>query len=125
MPLIHTLTILICLAALFSYVNHRWLKLPITIGLMAVALVFSLALLGLGKLGFGIQETAQRFIGAIDFNEALMHGMLGFLLFAGALQVKLNELLDLKWVSPALLAISSSSLSGSPCPSSIAYCSEP
>jgi hypothetical protein len=34
--LIHTLTILICLAALFSYVNHRLLKLPITIGLMAV-----------------------------------------------------------------------------------------
>ena len=36
MSLIHTLTILICLAALFSYVNHRLLKLPITIGLMAV-----------------------------------------------------------------------------------------
>ena len=73
--LIHTLTILICLAALFSYVNHRLLKLPITIGLMAVALVFSLVLLGLGKLGFGIEAEAQRFIRAIDFNEALMHGM--------------------------------------------------
>ena len=98
MPLIHTLTILICLAALFSYINHRILKLPITIGLMAVALVFSLVLLALGKLGFGVEAEAQRFIGAIDFNEALMHGMLGFLLFAGALHVKLDELLDLKWV---------------------------
>jgi CPA1 family monovalent cation:H+ antiporter len=97
-PLIHTLTILICLAALFSYINHRILKLPITIGLMAVALVFSLVLLALGKLGFGVEAEAQRFIGAIDFNEALMHGMLGFLLFAGALHVKLDELLDLKWV---------------------------
>jgi CPA1 family monovalent cation:H+ antiporter len=97
-PLIHTLTILICLAALFSYINHRLLKLPLTIGLMAVALVFSLALLALGKLGFGVEAEAQRFIGAIDFNEALMHGMLGFLLFAGALHVKLEELLDLKWV---------------------------
>jgi len=96
--LIHTLTILICLAALFSYVNHRLLKLPITIGLMAVALVFSLGLLGFGKLGFGIEAEAQRFIRAIDFNEALMHGLLGFLLFAGALHVKLDELLDLKWV---------------------------
>jgi monovalent cation:H+ antiporter, CPA1 family len=105
MPLIHTLTILICLAALFSYVNHRWLKLPITIGLMAVALVFSLALLALGKLGFGIEATAQRFIGAIDFNEALMHGMLGFLLFAGALHVKLDELLDLKWVIATLAVV--------------------
>ncbi|THJ22451.1 MAG: sodium:proton antiporter [Nitrospira sp. CG24D] len=98
MTLIHTLTILICLAALFSYVNHRLLKLPMTIGLMAVALVFSLILLVLGKLGFGVEAEAQRFIGAIDFNEALMHGMLGFLLFAGALHVKLDELLDLKWV---------------------------
>lgn len=98
MSLIHTLTILICLAALFSYVNHRLLKLPITIGLMAVALLFSLALLGLGKLGFGIEAMAQQFIRAIDFNEALLHGMLGFLLFAGALHVKLDELLDLKWV---------------------------
>lgn len=41
MPLVHTLTILICLAALFSYINHRVLKLPITIGLMAIPLVLA------------------------------------------------------------------------------------
>lgn len=105
MALIHTLTILICLAALFSYVNHRLFKLPMTIGLMTVALVFSLALLVLGKLGVGVEEEAQRFIGAIDFNEALMHGMLGFLLFAGALHVKVDELLDLKWVIGTLAVV--------------------
>lgn len=105
MALIHTLTILICLAALFSYVNHRLLKLPMTIGLMGVALGFSLVLLVLGKLGFGIESEAQRFIGAIDFNEALMHGMLGFLLFAGALHVKLDNLLDLKWVIGSLALV--------------------
>lgn len=105
MPLIHVLTVLICLAALFSYVNHRLLKLPITIGLMAVALIFSLVLLVLGKLGFGVYAEAQRFIGAIDFNEALMHGMLGFLLFAGALHVKLDALLDLKWIIGTLAVV--------------------
>ena len=105
MALIHTLTILICLAALFSYVNHRLLKLPMTIGLMAVALAFSLILLMLGKLGFGIEAEAQRFMMGIDFNEALMHGMLGFLLFAGALHVKLDELLDLKWVVGTLAVV--------------------
>ncbi|MGH7184334.1 MAG: cation:proton antiporter [Nitrospiraceae bacterium] len=99
------MTILICLAALFSYVNHRLLKLPMTIGLMAVALVFSLVLLGLGKLGFVVEAELQRFIRGIDFNEALMHGMLGFLLFAGALHVKLNELLDLKWVIGTLAVV--------------------
>jgi len=103
--LIHTLTILICLAALFSYVNHRLFKLPMTIGLMAVALIFSLVLLVLGKLGMGVEAEAQRFIGAIDFNEALMHGMLGFLLFAGALHVKLDELWNLKWVIGTLAVI--------------------
>lgn len=105
MALIHTLTILICLAALFSYVNHRLLKLPMTIGLMAVALAFSLILLALGKLGFGIEAEAQRFIRGIDFNEALMHGMLGFLLFAGALHVKLDELFDLKWIVGTLAVV--------------------
>lgn len=105
MALIHTLTILICLAALFSYVNHRLLKLPMTIGLMAVALAFSLILLVLGKLGFGVEAEAQRFMMGIDFNEALMHGMLGFLLFAGALHVKLDELLDLKWVVGTLAVV--------------------
>jgi len=104
-PLIHTLTILICLAALFSYVNHRLLKLPMTIGLMAVALIFSLILLGLGKLGFVVEAELQRFMSGIDFNEALMHGMLGFLLFAGALHVKLDELWDLKWVVGTLAVV--------------------
>ncbi len=105
MPLIHTLTILICLAALFSYVNYRVLKLPMTIGLMAVALLFSLGLLALGKVGVEVEAEAERFIGAIDFNDALMHGMLGFLLFAGALHVKLDELWDLKWVIGTLAVV--------------------
>ncbi len=105
MTLMHTLTILICLAALFSYLNHRLLKLPITIGLMAVALGFSLVLLVMGKLGFGVEAEAQQFMRGIDFNEALMHGMLGFLLFAGALHVKLDALLDLKWVIGSLALV--------------------
>lgn len=103
--MIYTLTILICLAALFGYVNHRLLKLPMTIGLMAVALGCSLSLLALGKLGFGVGAEAQRLISAVDFNETLMHGMLGFLLFAGALHVKLEELLDLKWVIGTLATV--------------------
>lgn len=105
MTLVQTLTILICLAALFSYVNHRLLRFPLTIGLMAVSLMFSLVLLALGKLGFGIGAEAKRFMDAIDFNEALMHGMLGFLLFAGALHVNLDELWDLKWVVGTLAVV--------------------
>lgn len=97
MTLMHTVTILVCLSAGFSYLNHRYIKLPVTIGLMAMALAMSLVLLCLGKLGYGIESQARSFVQRIDFGEALLHGMLSFLLFAGALHVNLDDLLDQKW----------------------------
>ncbi|MDR4478740.1 MAG: sodium:proton antiporter [Nitrospira sp.] len=105
MSLIHTITILICLAAVFSYVNHRFFKLPQSIGLMVISLTMSLVVVALGKLDLGIENGARQFIMGIDFNEALMHGMLGCLLFAGALHVNLSELLDQKWVVGALASV--------------------
>ena len=97
MTLMHTVTILVCLSAGFSYLNHRYIKFPVTIGLMAMALAMSLVLLCLGKLGYGIESQARSFVQRIDFGEALLHGMLSFLLFAGALHVNLDDLLDQKW----------------------------
>ncbi len=97
MSLIETITILVCLSAVFSYLNHRYIRLPVTIGLMAIALVMSLALVLLGKLGYGIEAEAESFIRSIDFDETLLHGMLSFLLFAGALHVNLDDLLEQKW----------------------------
>ncbi len=97
MTLMHTVTILVCLSAGFSYLNHRYIKLPVAIGLMAMALAMSLVLLCLGKLGYGIESQARSFVQRIDFGEALLHGMLSFLLFAGALHVNLDDLLDQKW----------------------------
>ena len=97
MTLMHTVTILVCLSAGFSYLNHRYIKLPVAIGLMAMALAMSLVLLCLGKLGYGIESQARSFVQHIDFGEALLHGMLSFLLFAGALHVNLDDLLDQKW----------------------------
>ena len=105
MSLIHTVTILICLAAIFSYVNYRFFKLPKTIGLMIISLVLSLVIVSLGKLGLEIEYIARRFLMGIDFNEALMHGMLSCLLFAGALHINLSELLDQKWVVATLASV--------------------
>lgn len=68
-----------------------WLGLPMTIGLMAVSLTFSLLVLALGKAGFSIETEAEQFVQKIDFNEAVLHGLLAFFLFAGALRVKLDE----------------------------------
>jgi CPA1 family monovalent cation:H+ antiporter len=90
--LFHILAILLTASAVFSYINHRLLHLPTTIGIMLIALVFSLLLNLLGPLGIEIEHEAQLMLGSIDFDETLLHGMLSFLLFAGALHVDLSEL---------------------------------
>ncbi len=90
--------LLIVLAAFFSYLNHRFIKLPTTVGLMVISLAMSLALIATGKAGLGTERYARDLLERIDFNEALMHGMLSFLLFAGALHVNINDLARQKWV---------------------------
>ena len=83
---------LLTLSALFSYINHRFLKLPTTIGLMLIAMVCSLALVLAGEFNPAIEERARTALSGIDFNKTLMQGMLGFLLFAAALHVNLADL---------------------------------
>ena len=83
---------LLSLAALFSYVNHRFLRLPTTIGLMLIAMASSLVLVAVGELFPAVEAEARAHLQGVDFNKTLMQGMLGFLLFAGALHVNLAEL---------------------------------
>lgn len=92
MTLFQTLALLISLAALAAFINVRWIKLPQTIGLMAIALVGSMILLLLGELGIVPVRTVATFISRVDFGEILLHGLLSFLLFAGALHVNFNDL---------------------------------
>ncbi|HEX8657044.1 MAG TPA: sodium:proton antiporter [Hymenobacter sp.] len=92
MELYNTLALLIVLAAVFGYVNHRFLKLPGTIGLMVLALISSLLAIGLGKLGVHWVLKAGELVRTIDFHTVLMQVMLSFLLFAGALHVDLRAL---------------------------------
>jgi CPA1 family monovalent cation:H+ antiporter len=98
MKLFNILAVLITLSAVFSYLNHRYIRLPTTIGLMTIALLVSLGLIALGPLDFGLQEDARRLLNSIDFDETLLHGMLSFLLFAGALHVNLAGLARQKWI---------------------------
>jgi len=90
--LFHILALLLTASAVFSYINHRFLKLPTVIGIMLVALFFSLALNLLGPIGILLEHEVQEMLASIDFDETLLHGMLSFLLFAGALHVNLNDL---------------------------------
>jgi CPA1 family monovalent cation:H+ antiporter len=97
MELFNIIAILITLSALFGYINHRFIKLPTTIGLMLISILMSLALIVLGHLGLGIERQWMSVMDRVDFNETLMVGMLSFLLFAGALHVDASELLKQKW----------------------------
>lgn len=102
--MLNTIAILITVAALFSYLNHRFVRLPTTIGLMVIALGISVTLVLIGALGWPtLRLEAETFLRGIDFHETLMQGMLSFLLFAGALHVNLSDLREQKWII-ALLA---------------------
>lgn len=98
MTLFNLMAILMVLAAAFSYINQRFLKVPSTIGIMLISMLMSLAMLIMEELGLGlVEKEAVRIVASIDFNETLMVGMLGFLLFAGALQLDINDLMEKKW----------------------------
>jgi len=105
--LLNLAALMVALAAFFGYLNHRLLKLPPTIGLVIISLLASLAAIGLDQLfpSLGFGEAVRGTILQIDFNETLMHGMLGFLLFAGALHVDLGRLYDHRWAIAAMATI--------------------
>lgn len=90
---------LLVFSAVLSWVNRAYIKLPHTIGLLVMALLASFLLLAAQALfpSLGLTDTLQSAIKQIDFNETLMKGMLGFLLFAGALHVDFGKLRDAKW----------------------------
>lgn len=89
---IDLMAVLSVMAAACGYINYRVLKLPPTIGFMALTLAFSLALLGVGAYVPAVAREAQVVVEQVGFDRALLHGMLGFLLFAGALGIDLDDL---------------------------------
>ncbi|KAA3629550.1 MAG: sodium:proton antiporter [Proteobacteria bacterium] len=105
MTLFDVIAVLLTLSALFSYINHCYIRLPASIGVMLLALLLSLGLVLAGHFGLPLDTHAARLLSSIDFNQALLHGMLSFLLFAGALHVNLNDLASQKWVITLLATI--------------------
>lgn len=89
--------IVLTLAALFSYINHRHIKLPTTIGVMLIAQVLSLLLLVAGAFVPQLSLTLREFVIDLHFDDALLEGMLGTLLFAGALHINLGDLRKQAW----------------------------
>ncbi len=107
MNLFDVVAILVVLAALFGFLNRRYLKLEATVGMMLIGLVSSLMLVSLHHLfpDIGLVSAIRDYLTNIDFNKALMEGMLGFLLFAGALHVDLDFFAEKKWTIVSLATV--------------------
>ena len=105
MSLFQISSILLSFAAIFAFINYRFIKLPTTIGIMLLSLVLSLLLILLGNFGVALEDHAIKIVNSIDFDEALLHGMLSFLLFAGALHVNINDLRQQKWLIGTLATV--------------------
>ena len=95
------------LAALFSTLNARFIRLPHSIGLTVLGAILSAVVIGTSKLmpSLHIHYWAQVFIESLDFKTTLLDGMLSFLLFAGAFQIDLKEMRHGRWPILALAII--------------------
>ncbi|PQJ78091.1 cation:proton antiporter [Polaribacter porphyrae] len=94
-------TVLIFLSAAFGFINTRFLKMPNTIGLMIITIVFTLGVLLLSYFDPTLLNAEKAIISNIDFKSVLLDEMLSFLLFAGALHTNFEQLKIQRW--PILL----------------------
>ena len=94
------IAVLLVLTAAFGWINHRYIRLPHTIGLMVMGLVASLVLIGIefALPNVLVYQDIADLMRQVDFQKTVLNGMLAFLLFAGALHVDLSVLRERAWV---------------------------
>lgn len=112
MDFFHLFSVIIVLSAIFAYINFRLLKLPSSIGLMLVSMVFSMCILVVGFFNPSLIDAVALKLSGINFSELLLEGMLSFMLFAGAIHVKYA---DLKSESLSIILFSTISVLLSTC----------
>lgn len=105
MTVFHLLAGLTTIAAIFAWLNYRFVRLPMTIGLTIFALAGSLLLVIAGRLGLGTVVELTVLVRSIDFDETVLNGMLGALLFAGALHLDLDRLMRHRGVIAVLATL--------------------
>ncbi len=91
------ITVLVFLSATFGYINVRFLKLPNTIGLMLITILFTLGVFALSYFDSTLLDAERYIIKQIDFKTVLLDVMLSFLLFAGALHTNFQQLKVQRW----------------------------
>jgi len=91
------ITVLVFLSAIFGYINVRFLKLPNSIGLMLITILFTLGVFALSYFDSTLLDAERYIITHIDFKTVLLDIMLSFLLFAGALHTNFQQLRVQRW----------------------------
>lgn len=84
--------IIISVSAIFGYINHKWLRLPTTIGVMLISVILGIALKSLEHINPGIISPIRNFLSGFDFSAFVLDFILCFLLFAGSLHVNISQL---------------------------------
>lgn len=93
LSLLEISAVFLSITALLAYVNHRFVGLPTTIGVMVISILLSIVAIFLGFLGFDqLIDYEISLLNQLDFTEVLLDGMLSMLLFAGALHVNIGDL---------------------------------
>ena len=95
---------LLLLAALFGFINYRWIRLPRAIGLLVIALLVSVCVLLIDRAvpGSPLGYWSKRALNGLNLPHVFLDGALAFMLFAGSLHVNLAELRNNKWTVLAL-----------------------
>ncbi len=98
---------LAALAVFIAFANQFVLKLQPTIAITTGSVLISLALmLGVEMAGGDLAVAVNQAVASLDFNKLLLQGMLGFLLFAGAIEINLAALRKQKWEITILVLFS-------------------
>lgn len=92
LDLFHIISILVVISAGFAIINFRFLKFPVTIGLMIISLLFSSVIILIGQIIPGFGSFLEKQLLSLNFSELLLEGMLSFMLFAGAIHISFEDL---------------------------------
>ena len=97
MTLFHSFSLILVIAALFAYLNIRYLKLTSSISLMLLGVLLSFVMFIIGAITPSFSVMVTDILNTIDFAHLLLEFMLSFLLFAGALHADGNMMKKSKW----------------------------
>lgn len=106
MQLYYSICVLIVIASLFAYLNKRFIKLPSSIGIMVITIVFSMLIVATSRISETPMDKVESVLRHVDFSDILMTCMLNFLLFAGAIRIDLKRIKEEKLMIVILSSLS-------------------